>query len=111
MRGGRSGAEMLVGRHPVEGADLASQATLPQFENEPNRKQLYRMEALADCVIERHRWRLHGRAQRIMIDLDPTRDSQHGRQQLSFFHGHYDPRRNLLVGTDAVRAGADRHLP
>src|SRR5260221_13841206 len=35
-------------------------------ENAPDRKELLRMtEALADCVIERHRKRLHGRARRI----------------------------------------------
>jgi hypothetical protein len=31
-------------------------------------------EALADRVIERHRKRLHGRARRITIDMDPTDD-------------------------------------
>jgi len=31
-------------------------------------------EALADRVIERHRQRLHGRARRITIDMDPTDD-------------------------------------
>ena len=55
--------KMLIGRDPVEGQDLASQPTICRFENAPDRKQLYRMgEALADCVIERHRRRLHGRA-------------------------------------------------
>jgi hypothetical protein len=47
-------------------------------------------EALADRVIERHRKRLHGRARRITIDLDPTEDPTHGAQQLSFFNRHYD---------------------
>ncbi|MGH9455354.1 MAG: IS1380 family transposase [Terriglobia bacterium] len=83
--------KMLVGRDPVEGADLASQPTLSRFENAPDRKQLYRMgEALAERVIERHRRRLHGRARRITLDLDPTDDPTHGAQQLSFFNGHYD---------------------
>lgn len=83
--------KLLVGRDPVEGADLASQPTLSRFENAPDRKQLYRMaEALADCVIERHRRRLHGRARRITIDLDPTDDPTHGGQQLTFFNAHYD---------------------
>ena len=51
--------KLLVGRDPVEGADLASQPTLSRFENAPDRKQLYRLgEALAECVIERHRRRL-----------------------------------------------------
>jgi len=47
-------------------------------------------EALAERVIERHRKRLHGRARRITIDLDPTEDPTHGAQQLSFFNRHYD---------------------
>ena len=36
-----------------------------------------------------HRRRLHGRARRVTIDLDPTDDPTHGAQQLSFFNGHY----------------------
>ena len=32
--------KLLVGRDPVEGADLASQPTLSRFENAPDRKQL-----------------------------------------------------------------------
>lgn len=83
--------KLLVGRDPIEGADLASQPTLSRFENAVDRKQLYRMgEALADGVIERHRRRLHGRARRVTIDLDPTEDPTHGAQQLTFFNGHYD---------------------
>ena len=83
--------KLLLGRDPVEGADLASQPTLCRFENAPDRKQLYRMgEALADAVIERHRHRLHGRAQRVTIDLDATDDPTHGAQQLTFFNSHYD---------------------
>jgi hypothetical protein len=83
--------KLLVGRDPVKGEDLASQPTLSRFENAVDRKELFRMaEALADSVIERHRQRLHGRAKRITIDLDPTDDPTHGQQQLSFFHGHYD---------------------
>jgi hypothetical protein len=83
--------KLLVGRDPIDGEDLASQPTLSRFENAPDRKQLFRMtEALADSVIERHRKRLHGRARRITIDLDPTDDPTHGNQQLSFFNTHYD---------------------
>ena len=52
------------------------------------RSALYRMgRELAACVIERHRRRLHGRARRITIDLDPTDDRTHGAQQLTFFNG------------------------
>jgi hypothetical protein len=83
--------KLLVGRDPVEGEDLASQPTLSRFENAPDRKQLRRLaEALADRVIDRHRRRLHGRARRITIDLDPTDDPTHGAQQLALFNGHYD---------------------
>jgi Transposase DDE domain group 1 len=83
--------KLLVGRDPVAGKDLASQPTLSRFENAPDRKELLRMtEALADCVIERHRKRLHGRARRITIDLDPTDDPTHGQQEFTFFNSHYD---------------------
>jgi hypothetical protein len=83
--------KLLVGRDPVDGEDLASQPTLSRFENAPDRKELLRMtEALADCVIERHRQRLDGRARRITIDLDPTDDPTHGQQQFTFFNSHYD---------------------
>lgn len=83
--------KLLLGRDPVDGQDLASQSTLSRFENAPDRKQLYRMgEALADSVIERHRRRLHGRAQLLTIDLDATDDPTHGAQQLTFFNSHYD---------------------
>lgn len=83
--------KLLVGRDPIQGEDLASQPTLSRFENNRDRKQLFRVsEALADCVIERHRLRLQGRAQRITIDLDPTDDPTHGAQQLTFFNHHYD---------------------
>jgi hypothetical protein len=83
--------KLLVGRDPIDGEDLASQPTLSRFENTPDRKQLFRMtEALADSVIARHRKRLHGRARRITIDLDPTDDPTHGHQQLTFFNAHYD---------------------
>jgi hypothetical protein len=83
--------KLLVGRNPVDGEDLASQPTLSRFENAPDSKELFRMtEALADRVIERHRKRLHGRARRITIDMDPTDDPTHGQQQFAFFNRHYD---------------------
>jgi hypothetical protein len=83
--------KLLVGRDPLDGKDLASQPTLSRFENAPNRKELLRMtEALADRVIERHRKRLHGRAHRVTIDMDPTDDPTHGQQEFTFFNRHYD---------------------
>ena len=83
--------KLLLGRDPIEGAPLASQPTMSRFENDHGTQALYQMgRDLADRVIERHRRRLHGRARRITIDLDPTDDPTHGAQQLTFFNGHYD---------------------
>jgi hypothetical protein len=81
--------KLLVGRDPIQGEDLASQPTLSRIENSRESKLLFRMsEALADCVIERHRCCLQGRARRVTIDLDLTDDPTHGAQQLSFFNSH-----------------------
>ena len=83
--------KLLIGRDPISGAALASQPTLSRFENAVRRSDLYRMgEALAECVIERHRRRLGRRVRHITIDLDPTDDPTHGAQQLTFFNAHYD---------------------
>ena len=83
--------KLLLGRDPLKGAALASQPTLSRFENAPRRADLYRMgEALAECVIERHRRRLGRGVRHITVDLDPTDDPTHGGQQLTFFNGHYD---------------------
>jgi hypothetical protein len=83
--------KLLLGRDPIAGMRLASQPTISRFENGAASQALYRMgRELADRVIDRHRRRLHGRAKRITIDLDPTDDPTHGAQQLTFFNGHYD---------------------
>jgi len=83
--------KLLLGRDPLTGLDLASQATLSRFENAVGRQELYLAAVgLADLVIEQHRTRLRGRARRITIDLDPTDDPTHGQQECSFFNGHYD---------------------
>jgi len=83
--------KLLIGRDPISGAALASQPTLSRFENAVRRSDLYRMgEALAECVIERHRRRLGRGIRHITIDLDPTDDPTHGAQQLTFFNAHYD---------------------
>jgi hypothetical protein len=83
--------KLLLDRDPIAGMALASQPTISRFENGVSRSALYEMGyALAGRVVERHRRRLHGRARRLTIDLDPTDDPTHGAQQLSFFNGHYD---------------------
>ena len=66
--------KLLIGRDPISGAALASQPTLSRFENAVRRADLYRMgEALAECVIERHRRRLGRRVRHITIDLEVVR--------------------------------------
>jgi hypothetical protein len=83
--------KLLLGRDPIVGDPLASQPTISRFENGVGPRVLNAMgRELAANVIDRHRQRLHGRARRITIDLDPTDDPTHGAQQLTFFNGHYD---------------------
>jgi hypothetical protein len=83
--------KLVVGRDPIDGADLASQPTLSRFENAVGRRELIAMgHVLGELVIEQQRRRLKGRATRITIDLDPTDDPTHGQQELTFFNGHYD---------------------
>ncbi len=83
--------KLLVGRDPLTGLGLASQPTLSRFENAVSARELRAMtHVLADTVIAQQRRRLHGRAQRITIDLDPTDDPTHGQQEFAFFNGHYD---------------------
>jgi len=82
--------KLLLGRDPLLGDTLASQPTLSRFENSACAGQLLKMgEALADCVIERHR-RRKKKVKRITLDFDPTDDPTHGAQQLTFFNWTYD---------------------
>jgi hypothetical protein len=83
--------KLVLDREPLTGPALGSQPTLSRFENGLGRRDLVRLGwGLARTVIAHHRRRLHGRARRITIDLDPTDDPTHGQQELSFFNGHYD---------------------
>ena len=83
--------KLVLDREPLSGPALGSQPTLSRFENALGRRELVRVgRTLARTVIAHHRRRLHGRARRITIDLDPTDDPTHGQQELSFFNGHYD---------------------
>jgi Transposase DDE domain group 1 len=83
--------KLMLDREPLTGPALGSQPTLSRFENAVGRHELVRVgHCLARTVIAHHRRRLHGRAQGITIDLDPTDDPTHGQQELSFFNGHYD---------------------
>jgi hypothetical protein len=83
--------KLMLGRDPISGLGLASQPTLSRFENAVSARELHALtHVLADTVIAQQRRRLHGRATRITIDLDPTDDPTHGQQEFAFFNGHYD---------------------
>jgi hypothetical protein len=83
--------KLVLDREPLTGPALGSQPTISRFENAVSRRELVQVgRGLARTVIAHHRRRLHGRARRITIDLDPTDDPTHGQQELSFFNGHYD---------------------
>jgi hypothetical protein len=83
--------KLVLDRDPIMGLGLASQPTLSHFENAVSPRELRAMtHVLADTVIAQQRRRLHGRATRITLDLDPTDDPTHGQQEFAFFNGHYD---------------------
>lgn len=80
----------LSGRAPVKGEDLASQPTLSRFENAVSARELVDMaRKLEEDVVERLRAR-HPNARHITIDMDPSCDPTHGRQQRALFNGFYD---------------------
>ena len=102
----------LVGREPIDGADLGSQPTLSRFENSVGPRALYRMsEALLGQVVQRHRRRLRRKARQVIIDLDVTDDPTHGGQQLSLFNGFYDSYCYLpLLGFITFNDEAEQYL-
>lgn len=104
--------KLLAGHDPLGDDALASQPTLSRFENAVGPRELFRMsETLAETVIERHRRRRHGRARRIIVDLDVTDDPAHGAQQLSFFNGFYDTWCYLpLLGFISFNGEPEHHL-
>jgi len=78
--------KLLVGRDPIDGEDLASQPTLSRFENAPDRQELLRMsEALADCVIARHRQTAAWPRPPHHHRSGPTDDPTHGQQPVHLF--------------------------
>ncbi len=104
--------KLLLERDPLAGPALASQPTLSRFENAIGWQELYWLGVtVADLVIDYHRARLQGRAQRITIDLDPTEDPTHGQQEFTFFNGHYDTWCYLpLVATLTFNAEPTQYL-
>lgn len=78
--------KMAVGRLPEDDA-LASQPTMTRLENGVSTKDLLRMGyALIDQFIDS----FTERPKSIVLDLDPTADHTHGRQQMTLFNGYED---------------------
>jgi Transposase DDE domain group 1 len=79
--------KIMAGKAPESGGDLASQPTLSRFENQVGPRDLRRLsDWLLDLYLKTH----PGPRKVIVIDMDATDDPTHGKQQLSFFHGHYE---------------------
>jgi len=70
-----------------EARALASQPTLSRFENAATARQVAELNRL---LIQMFLQRMDGKKpQRLILDMDPTDDPCHGRQQLALFNGFY----------------------
>lgn len=79
--------KLVAGRGPDAPA-LASQPTLSRFENRVTARDVVRLSRLLiDPVVAEHKRR---KSTEVVLDIDPTDDPCHGRQQLSLFNGFYD---------------------
>jgi len=70
-----------------DSAGLSSQPTLSRFENAVHGRAL---NALRDWLEPSYVDELAADTDIVVLDIDPTDDTTHGAQQLSFFHGFYD---------------------
>lgn len=116
-------AVKLVADHAPNDQALASQPTLSRFENAVSARQVVGLNRLLiGHVIAEHKKR---GSKQIVLDVDPTDDPCHGRQQQVMFNGFYDrhmlfpllvfDRETGLLAGARLRAGnasaADRVLP
>ena len=81
--------KILAGRLPTDD-ELASQPTLSRFENSITPAVLQRLiDFNITTGIERLKMHHGDVPDEVILDIDPTDDATHGRQQLSLFHGFY----------------------
>jgi len=80
--------QLVCGRLPESGPDLASQPTFSRWENAYSARDCYRLaEALGEVYLrERER---EGVPTHIVLDLDSTDDPTHGAQEGSAYHGYF----------------------
>jgi hypothetical protein len=83
--------QQVIGKVVGEGA-LASQPTLSRFENSITPQALQQLIDLQVTTgIERLKQYHQGQLPTsLTLDIDPTDDPTHGRQQLALFHGYYE---------------------
>lgn len=105
--------KLLAGKLPADDP-LASQPTLSRFENAITIPTLWK---LLDFLVESGIERLgehHGGHLRdsLILDIDPTDDTTHGHQQLSFFHGYYEQHQYfpILISEPTTRHVFYAHL-
>lgn len=82
--------KIVAERNPCDD-DLASQPTLSRFENSITPAMLMRLiEFQITTGVERLQQQ-HGGSlpDEVILDIDPTDDATHGKQQLTLFHGYY----------------------
>lgn len=85
--------KLLCDCDPGAASTLGSQPTISRFENALDARSLLRLgQAYARSVLRYQHQQRRGirRPRRIIIDLDPTCDPTHGRQQMTLFNGYYD---------------------
>lgn len=82
--------QLMLGRAPGVGNELASQPTISRLENAFGEEQVRTAaEAFSCAVLNRHQRRLRKNARRIIIDVDATWDDAHGEQQGALFNAFY----------------------
>jgi len=82
--------QLLLGRCPEAGRELASQPTISRLENAFDAAQVKAASrAFSGAVLKRHQRRLRGKVGRVIIDVDATWDDAHGEQQGALFNGFY----------------------
>ena len=79
--------KLIAGRSPDDD-DLASQPTLSRFENSIGPRSLFNLQ---DVFIDHFVASFDEPPMHLTFDVDCFDDPVHGQQQLTFFHGYYDP--------------------
>lgn len=85
--------KLVSGRLPTD-KPLASQPTLSRFENDVSIADLWRLRAL---FVDEFIKSFSNPPRQLTLDVDAFDDPAHGRQQLTFFHGHYGSNQYLPI--------------